>query len=231
MTSVELIIDRQIRRWELQKKLEEGHRGVSRSIYLPKPLITISSQHGSGGSAIANQVAYRFNYTLFLKNVLELLRDNPEFQKRMRESVDNDPARELNHQADSICGDRAEYRPLVETVLNISWLGGIVIVGSAANFIVGPNRGLHVRVVGSVDSRIKKLSNDGRLDIEQAKADIARSDSEQEDFVHKLLNRSIDDPQAYDLVINTDWIAADQAVMVIANASMEKFEKLASLVK
>lgn len=51
MTSIETIIDRQIRRWKLQKSLEEARHGLARSIHLPKPLITVSRQRGSCGSS------------------------------------------------------------------------------------------------------------------------------------------------------------------------------------
>lgn len=60
-----------------------------------------------------------------------------------------------------------------------------------------------------------------------ARREIDKADHERAEFVKKLVHKSIDDPQYYDLVINSDWISIEQAVSLIANAAMEKFELLA----
>ena len=70
MTSIEQIIDRQVRRWELQKSFEESHSSSSGARQMPKPLITVSRQHGTGGTLIAEKIAQRFNYTLLHRDIV-----------------------------------------------------------------------------------------------------------------------------------------------------------------
>lgn len=232
MTSIETIIDRQLRRWELQKSLEEAHHGLTRSIHLPKPLITVSRQRGSRGTAIAERIAYRFNYTLLHKDIIDRICESSGYKRRVVESLDDHTRSQMELWFESLITgklvDLNDYaRHLLEVIFTVSRLGGVVVVGRAANFIIGPNRGLHVRVVGSSDRRMRNLVDQDHYKESDARKEIEKSDHERSEFVHKLIHQSIDDPRHYDLIINTDWITIDQAVSLIANAAMEKFELLA----
>ena len=55
MTSIETIIDRQIRKWELEKQARE-RQDVSRDDDI-LPIITVSRQRGSSGSYLARRLA------------------------------------------------------------------------------------------------------------------------------------------------------------------------------
>ena len=200
MTSIETIIDRQLRRWELQKSLEESHHGLTRSIHLPKPLITVSRQRGSRGTLIAERIAYRFNYTLLHKDIIDRICETSGYKRRIVESLDEHTRSQMELWFESILTgkmvDLGDYaRHLLEVIYTVSRLGGVVVVGRAANFIIGPNRGLHVRIVGSLDRRIRNLIEQDRYKESDARKEVEKSDRERSEFVHKLINRSIDDPQ------------------------------------
>ena len=232
MTSIETIIDRQIRRWELQKSLEESHHGVARSLHLPKPLITVSRQRGSRGTTIAERIAYRFNYTLLHKDIIDRIVETSGYKRRIVESLDDHTRSQMELWFESVITgklvDVNDYaRHLLEIIFSVSRLGGIVVVGRAANFIIGSNRGLHVRIVGTMAGRIHNLMEQEKMSEAGARREIEKSDRERAEFVKKLVHKSIDDPQYYDLILNTDWIPVEQAVSLIANAAMEKFELLA----
>lgn len=232
MTSIETIIDRQIRRWELQKNLEDAHHGVARSIHLPKPLITISRQRGSRGTAIAERIAYRFNYTLLHKDIIDRIVETSGYKRRIVESLDDHTRSQMELWFESLITgklvDLNDYaRHLLEVIFSVSRLGGIVVVGRAANFIIGPGRGLHVRIVGTTPARVRNLVEQEQMSESDARHELEKSDHERAEFVKKLVHKSIDDPQHYDLIINSDWVSNEQAVNLIANAAMEKFELLA----
>ncbi len=232
MTSIETIIDRQIRRWELQKSLEESHHGVARSLHLPKPLITVSRQRGSRGTIIAERIAYRFNYTLLHKDIIDRIVETSGYKRRIVESLDDHTRSQMELWFESVITgklvDLNDYaRHLLEIIFSVSRLGGIVVVGRAANFIIGSNRGLHVRIVGTMAGRIRNLMEQEKMSEADARREIEKSDHERAEFVKKLVHTSIDDPQHYDLILNSDWIPVEQAVSLIANAAMEKFELLA----
>ncbi len=232
MTSIELIIDRQIRRWELQKSLEDSHSGLARSIHIPKPMITISRQRGSGGTIIAERLAHRFNYTLLHRDIIDRICATSGYKRRIVESLDEHSRSQMELWFESILTgksiDLSDYaRHLLEIIFSISRLGGVIVVGRAANFIIGGNRGFHLRVIASPATRIHNLVERDKLTPEQAKKEIETSDRDRTVFVHKLVGKSIDDPAHYDMVLNMDWVSLETAVNLIANAAMDKFERLA----
>ncbi len=232
MTSIELIIDRQIRRWELQKSLEDNHSHVGRTRFIPKPLITVSRHRGAGGTIIAERLAQRFNYTLLDRDIIDRICATTGYKRRIVETLDEHSRSQMELWFESIVTgqsiDQSDYaRALLEIIFSISRLGGVVVVGRGANFIIGGGRGFHCRIIAAPETRISNLVERERLTADAARRDIESSDHERSVFVRKLVGKSIDDASQYDLVINTDWVSIDGAVNLIANAAMDKFERLA----
>jgi len=60
MTSIEAIIDRQLRRWELESNIRAAELSTKDIQQRHQPVITISRQRGSGGTLIASKLANRF---------------------------------------------------------------------------------------------------------------------------------------------------------------------------
>lgn len=231
MASIELIIDRQIRRWELQKSLEETHSGLARSIHIPKPMITISRQRGSGGTLIAERLAQRFNYTLLDRDIIDRICATSGYKRRIVESLDEHSRSQMEMLFESILTgksiDLGDYaRHLLEIIFSVSRLGGVIVVGRAANFIIGGSRGFHLRVIASPATRIANLIEREKLTTDQARHEVESTDRQRVEFVRQLVGKSIDDPAHYDLVLNMDWVSLETAVNLIANAAMDKFERL-----
>ncbi len=232
MTSIEQIIDRQVRRWELQKSFEESHSSSSGARQMPKPLITISRQHGTGGSAVAEKLAQRFNYTLLHRDIVDRICAETGYKKRIVESLDEHSKSQLQIWVDSILTgmqiDQSDYiRQLLQLIYSVSRLGGVVVVGRASNFLIGKSRGFHARIVASREHRVEALADSAKLLREDADALVDRLDRERADFVRQLTRHDIDDPLGYDLMINNEFVSTDSAVNLLATAAMDKFELLA----
>ena len=232
MTSIEQIIDRQVRRWELQKSFEETHSSSTGARQMPKPLITISRQHGTGGTLMAEKIAQRFNYTLLHRDIVDRICAETGYKKRIVESLDEQSKSQLQVWVESIVTDmqidQSDYiRHLLQIIYSVSRLGGVVVVGRAANFLIGKNRGFHARVVGSRSFRIANLAHDQGISEEEASESLDQYDRQRADFVRQLTHKDIDDPLGYDLVINNEFVATDSAVNLLATAAMDKFEQLA----
>ena len=60
--SIEGIIDRQLRRWENERRLPRAANGPIQPTIAIHPAITISREHGSRGREIAAALAERFQY-------------------------------------------------------------------------------------------------------------------------------------------------------------------------
>ena len=108
-------------------------------------------------------------------------------------------------------------------------LGGVLLVGRAGNFILGPLRGFHIRVIAPREQRIANLMKYKQLDKEQATAEADRADNERRQLVSKLFGQDIDDPKHYDLVLNLAFVDVEEMVQPISSAIKAKFARLAAV--
>jgi cytidylate kinase len=230
MSSIESIIDRQIRRWELERQVESAEpEGAAPGQF--RPLITVSRQRGSRGSYIAEKLADRFGYTLLHRDLIDRICESSGYKRRIVESLDQRSRSRLESWFSAVIEgkyvDHSDYtRRLGEVIYSIAELGGVVVVGRGANLIVGPKRGFHVRVVAPVDVRRRNLVAFQNLSESEADAEIEAKDRERAEFVKKQLSQNIDSPLLYDLVVNSSHMTVETATGIIATAALEKFESI-----
>ncbi len=231
MPSTDAILDRQLRRWELERRLARTLPRPEAAHPVHQPVITISRQRGSGGTLLAGQLAERFDYTLLHRDLLDRICATTGYQRRLLETLDEHTRSEIAAWLEAMFAGRyitaSDYvRALLETVLAMSQLGGVVVVGRGANFIIGHDRGFHVRVVAPRDVRIRRLIDHEGLSPHDAEHTIDVADRERREFIRKVYGADIDDPLGYDLVLNRAGIPVEAAVSLVAMAALEKFERL-----
>ncbi len=126
--------------------------------------------------------------------------------------------------------DHRDYtRQLFQVVLSMARLGGVVLVGRGGNFILGPRRGFHVRVVAPREQRIANLVMYKNVTKEVAAAEADRVDGERKELIAKLFGHDIDDPAHYDLIINLGLMDLEEMVRPTIAAIHVKFARLAAL--
>jgi cytidylate kinase len=230
-SSIEAIIERQIRRWELERQLQIKEKPKEERRIEFRPVITVSRQHGSLGRQIAQKLAERFHYTLLHRDIIHQICTSSGYKRSIIEALDEHSRSEIGAWFEGIVVgsyvDHTDYfRQLSEVIYSVSKLGGVVVVGRGANFIVGPEHGFHIRVIAPRDVRVRELMRRPAMTEKDAGKEIDDSDRERADFVKRHFGKSIDDPLYYDLMINQVAISPDTAVSLIAVAAMEKFERL-----
>jgi len=231
MSSVQVIIDRQLRRWEMEKAARASQPAREQAGPPLQPVITVSRQRGSGGSRIAELVARRFDYTLLHRDVIDRICTSSNIRRSIVESLDEHAKSQLATWCDAMVSQRytdsADYvRLLLETIRSVAALGGVVVVGRGSNFIVGPDQGLHVRIVAPREQRIRRLVEHARLSPRDAAREVETSEHDRAEFIRKVYGRNIADPEGYDLVVNTGAITFEEAVDLVAAAARAKFERL-----
>lgn len=232
MPSLENILDRQIRRWEMEgtARLHEG--GPHDRARQPRqPVLTVSRQRGSGGTILAERLAQRFGYTLLHRDIIDRICESAGYKRRVVESLDGHARSQLQLWFESMVQgtyvDASDYvKALLEVIYSISELGGVVVVGRGANFIIGHGRGFHIRVVAPREVRVRNLVVREGMAEREARREIERCDHERDAWVRQVFGRSADDPLAYDLVINHLSISMESATSLVAAAAQEKFERL-----
>ena len=228
MTSIEVIINRQLLKWELERKESEQ---AAQSRPRPAPIVTISRQTGSRGSYFGSRLALRLGYQRLHREAIDLVCKSSGYRKRIIESLDDRLRGRLELLAESIVTgqavDSSDYaRHLCQVVLSMSQLGGIILMDRGGSFILGPERGFHIRVVCPREKRIENLVKYKQISAEEAASAIDESDARRRKFVSQLFNREIDDPQHYDLALKSSLIDVEEMVDTAIVAIKAKMSKL-----
>lgn len=188
--------------------------------FLPKgPTVTVSRDDEAGGEEIAQHLARHLGVRCLDKDLLEAIVQEAHVSRDLLEQLDEHVHGMLDDAMRTLMTGqhfgRENYRScLVRVVLGVSAHGG-VIVGRAANLILGARRAFRVRVVGSVDSCAQRLAGRQRIPLVEALRRVQSINAERAQFVQLHFQRDINDATAYDLSVNTDRISFTDAADVV----------------
>ena len=230
-SSLEAIINRQLLKWELERKQAEEQPKEPKRLL---PVVTVARQTGSRASYFASRLAQKLGYQRLHREIIDAICESSGYRKRIIESLDSRFRGELALMVESAFTgqsvDHSDYiQHLYRVILSLSRLGGVVVMGRGSNFILGPNRGVHLRVVCPKDKRIENLMKYKELPREEAIEAIEESDKLRQEFVAKVFGRDINDPHAYDVVFNSALIDVEEMVEAAVKAIEAKMDKLAHL--
>ena len=210
-TGIHQLIDHQIRKWELEAS---ARRALPPGSPVELPVIhtgiTVARQIGAGGTEIARRIATFLDRPLCDREILDTIASEGRIRARILELLDERDRSAAQIWIQGILrgrlADKGDYlRALVNAVVSVAAHGPVVFVGRGVNFILGPGRGLHVRVVAPPEHRVSRLCASLGLSEGDARALIDRTDTDRAAFVRHHFHREIDDPLAYDLVLNTAY--------------------------
>jgi len=216
MISIERIIDRQLRRWEMErlKKLEKEKSDV---VPKKRPIVTISRQKGSRGSYLADKLAERLGYQLLHREIIDKICASSGYRRQVIESLDDKTRSNIDLWFDGLIKsqyvDASNYfSHLLKIIRSISAHSGVIIVGRGANFILSRSEGLHIRVIADINTRIENLIRFQDISKVDAESAVKKADKERTDFIYSNFRRDINDSTAYDLVINTTFVEIEEAL-------------------
>jgi hypothetical protein len=218
--AIAMIVDRQMRRWELEKSRPQEKVPL---LEKPGPIITISRQHGATGSLVAEKLAELTGFTLIGRDIIDQISLDIGTQKRLVETLDESMRSKFELWVEGLFKgrivDTSDYlKSLVKIIGAISHHGKAIIVGRGANFILGSRQGFHVRIVADLIFRVNSLMTRRNLSRAEAQEAISRNDEHRRKFIKSDFRKDIDDPQAYDMVINSTHLSIEHAAQLILNA-------------
>jgi len=195
-------------------------------------VVTISREAGAGSAPVAEAIAARMRretpegtppWTIFDKNLVEQVLADHELPAELAAAMPEDRRSEMADTLDGLFGLRPSSWTLVRktasTILHLAEIGNVIVIGRGGNLITANlENAFHVRLVGSLQRRIEHLVEARHLTLEEATAYAHREDLGRRRYVKKYYGADIDDPMLYDLVINTDRVAYDEAGRLIADA-------------
>ena len=209
------------------------------------PVVTIRGLTGSGATEIGRQVAklLRGDYVdrEIIAQVAEVLK-RPEEQVAAKEKIPPGvfdrivlPLRRVlssgSGEIESAYSrawkeplDDADYLSALEAVVrNLALDDNIVIVGRGSQHILRNHRSaLHALVISPRKDRVNHVMERLQKSNEEAARYIDETDASHQAFVMRFFKKDIEDPQLYDLVVNTRYISYDAAAGLIVSASAAK---------
>lgn len=223
---IQQIVARQIALWESERRAGEGER--SDKSHPPGPYLTVSRQHGSGGAELAQRVARRLGFDLLDRALLEQMAERAKVEASAMERVESGPHDRLREAIQltldrTYPGHHAYLKCLVAVVSSAAARGRVVMLGRGAHLVLPPDRGLRVRVLAPVELRIERVMHHRGCDRREASRWVREADEGQAALVRSLLHRDLDDPLAYDVVLNTADLsleAAEECVLAALRAKV-----------
>lgn len=229
MPSIEELINRQFRQWEMQRVQREESAPEAEP---PAEIVTVSRESGSRGAYFAALLADRLGFQLIHKEIVDAICESSGYRKRIIESLDQQYRSRLELMVQSFLTgqavDHSDYsQHLISVVLSLARLGGVVLVGRGGNFILGPQKGFHIRFICPKDQRIINLGTYCNLSEEEAAAAIEKSDAERSGLMRKVFGADINDPHHYDMIVNSAYVDIEELVDPAIAAIELKMKKLA----
>lgn len=214
------LIEEQVRKWELEKSARKK-RGV-----LPKPVITISRQPGSGSHLIAPLIAEEFEIDLFDDKIINEVAESARMSEKVIASLDEKMRSTLDNWIQFLKTTRwmmadKYFFHLTKVIGTAGRHGGAVIIGRGANLILPPDETLRIRLIAPMEVKIQNLSEGLNISVKEAERKVIQMEAERKAFIKKLFKVDIDDPVYYDLIINTQYVGMN-AIIDIVKATMKQ---------
>jgi cytidylate kinase len=220
MKPIELLVDQQIKRWELERRRPQETETIPIS---PGPVITISRQRGSGGSLVAERLAELTGFSHFNREIIDQISREMGAQKRLVESLDEATRSGFQLWVDGIFRgrivDSSDYmQSLVKIIGAIINHGKAIVVGRGANFLATTPNVFNIRIIADMTFRVDSIIKRRGLSRDEATEEIETNDNQRRKFIKNHFGRDIDDPAAYDLIVNSTDLDIDRISTLILGA-------------
>jgi cytidylate kinase len=216
---IDEFVRRQVAKWQ-RRSLAKPRPSKVR---LTHEIVTISMAPGSGGSRIGALVAERLGFDFFHNDIIKSIAQDAHMGVKVVDSVEKERLSGLQDFI-SLLVNRHYLHPgsyqkhLVKIIGSIAQHGRAVIVGRGGNFILPAEQRFSVRVIASLDTRIRNVARHFNTSVAEAEKRVVRRESRRHAFVRQTFHTKIDDPAHYDMVLNTENISLEAGVEAIVAA-------------
>lgn len=194
--------------------------------------VTISRSAGSGAYRTAQVLADRLTaadrkapcpWTIFDGNLIERVLEDHHESPRLAERFPEDRLSEIEGFMDELFGLRPTPTTIVqqtsETILKLCALGNVIIIGRGANIVARRMPDVfHVRLHGSLETRVRRVAENRGMTPKAALAWVKRADAGRQRYLRRYFDADQNDPLLYHLMINTDLVTPEAAGELIAEA-------------
>lgn len=222
MFNLEPLITRNIRHSNLMSRLVKASPD---EIY---PTITVSRDPGSGGKAVAHQVAKELKIKCFDDELIDMVAKKTNFNRKLVKALDEKTQSTVKSIVRSLLGfdslpEQTFIKRFATVVLSIAAKQPAVILGRGMNFVLPPTTNFRIRVSAPRRILVKYAMKYEGHSASKARAIIDKYMRLRHDFVYKYFSKDIHKSHYYDLVINTEHLSIEDAVDIIIAGFRRKF--------
>lgn len=203
----------------------------------PRLAITISRQSGSGAYEIAKLLAKYLEqhgpdktryWHVLDRNLAEKVLQEHQMPARYARFMPEDRPSEFGDVMEELLGTHPPFSTFVqqtsETIFYLAEQGNVILIGRGANLVT---RSLphvfHVRLVASLENRLKHFQESHGLTAEMASKQIQHEDRGRRRYVKKYFEADIENPLLYHLILNTDLLPYEKAAQLIGETALAGF--------
>ena len=200
-------------------------------------VVTIRGKLGSGAPEIGKIIAEKLHADYVDR---EIIADVAQRLRRSKEEIAGKemPPGSLGGRISEALEHNAYYRasaylptwemPLEDTqyleglesvIKKLAESASILILGRGSQFILKDYPGsLHVLVIASPNTRLRRVMDTTKLDKESAHKEIARVDNSRRLFIKRYFHAEMEDALYYDLVLNSDLLRFEDVASIVVDA-------------
>lgn len=189
----------------------------------PKPVISISRDHGALGRQIAEALSKRLDVPVYDREILDKVAERLDTDPQTVKMLDESTARARDMWLVRLftgqnLSEDAYRETLVNVILSLGRVGGIIL-GRGSNVVLATSCALRVRVTASPEVCTRRVAKRYGLSEAEAREQIQHVNHNRGRFVWELFHRRNSDATNFDLVVNTDRIEdTDRIVEMLATA-------------
>jgi cytidylate kinase len=212
---VELLVEQQARRWQLRR---EENRGQARG-----HTVAISRLPGAKGEDVAHGIGRALGYDVFDQEIIHEIAQRADLSDRIVSALDEKNRSMLSEWLVAFGADRYistyEYVHELRKVIGaIARHGRAVILGRGAHLILGLGEAMRVLVIAPLEVRVENVVRDLSMPARDARRWILAREAERQAFLGKHFHARLGDPEAFDLVVNTEVLGIAGAVDAVGAA-------------
>ncbi len=224
-TSLLQVVDRQCRLWE---HLHDERRVSAEPVHWP--IITIAREFGARGEELGRRLAEGVGFSFWDQELVHAVAEESGANAAVLASLDEHRRNAIEDSLDgALMGGKymnSEYvRRLVKLIHTIAAHGSSVVVGRGAHYVVAANEALRVRVVCTLDERIRRYSEREGTRLGVARKILEREDDARARFLRQNFAKDGTNLADYDLIVNTGEIPLERSAEPILAAYEAKFAR------
>jgi cytidylate kinase len=173
----------------------------------PTFTVALMREAGTPGTTIALAIGARLGWQVYDYELLQRIAQETGLRVSLLENLEERQKGWLLESVEAFgsapaVSESTFTRHLIQTVLSLGALGDCVIVGHAAAFILPAERTLRVRLVGSLDDRVREATQRRGLSRTEAARWVEETELARARFVRDHFLKDLADPHHYDLTLN-----------------------------